>query len=147
MRSKMLDLRLKVGNSLIDVDVELTKKYYKEQPLIKEDCSCEDCAFYVDKFSKMPFEIFKTLKIMGVEIAKNLDSEPTGVWCIRNKDGSVEHCQHILKVFGKIVGEDKIVCQKKEYGYEVSSDFVQVSSEEIDIELNLSLVPHALRRN
>lgn len=83
---------------------------------------------------------------MGVAITKNLSSEPTGVWCIRDDKGTMNHCQHVLRVFGKIVGEDKILYQNNEYGYAVNSEFVQINPNEIEIELNISLIPHTLLR-
>lgn len=143
----MLELRLKFGDGLIDIDTVLTKKFYHEQVLIKNDCSCGDCAFFVDRFTKFPFEIFNILARMGVDLTKNLTSEPTGVWCIRDDTGVMNHCQQVLRVIGKIVGEDKILYKKIEYGYQVNSEFEQINSNEIDIELNFSIVPNALRWN
>ncbi|XWN36699.1 MAG: hypothetical protein ROO71_12140 [Balneola sp.] len=84
---------------------------------------------------------------MGVDLTKNLTSEPTGVWCIRDDTGTMNHCQQVLRAMGKVVGEDKILYKKIEYGYEVNSEFEQINSNEIDIELNFSLVPNALRHN
>ena len=59
--------------------VEATREFYRTQSRIIDGCECEDCKFYYHIFSRKNLELYNYLSNLGVDIGKNLDSEPTGV--------------------------------------------------------------------
>jgi hypothetical protein len=87
--------------------------------------------------TKQPFEIFKALSDMGVDLEKNLSSEPTGVWCIRDDNGELIHFFQVYQIFGSIDSLDKaeIKYLKIDRGYKVDAKFIESSANTVDIEL------------
>ena len=89
----------KIENLLSKVDEIETKNFYLTQNLIQEDCSCEDCKFYQEKFIKLSLDIYLKLNDCGVDLRKNINDEPTGVWVIREKEILI-HCEPAYRLFG-----------------------------------------------
>jgi len=96
-----------IENIISKVDSSKTRGFYLSQNLIKDDCSCEDCKFYQDKFIKYSLDIFKTLDGCGVDLRKNINDEPTGVWVVCEEDKLV-HCEPAYRLIGdfKDINED-----------------------------------------
>jgi hypothetical protein len=131
----------KINGTTLKVDKVSTEKFYLTQNKITDNCGCSDCLFYADNFTKQPFEIFKTLKDMGVDLEKNLSSEPTGVWCVRDDNGQLIYCFQVYQVFASLDTLDKteISYEKHESGYKVDAKFIQSSADRVDIELKFDL--------
>lgn len=75
-----------IGQCIIRVDVERTRYLYSEQNSIHEDCSCEHCLHYFVNVIKKPVRIFEILSKMGVDLGKNENAEPDGVWHIGKRE-------------------------------------------------------------
>jgi hypothetical protein len=119
------------------VDKEATKTFYFTECRITDNCGCDDCAFYANIWIKQRFEIFQVLEQMGVDLGKNLSSEPTGVWCIRGDNGQLIYFDQVYRVFGTIVakGRKEITYLRTEDKYKIEAKFIQYKSDWVDIEL------------
>ena len=123
----------------LHVDVEKTKKYYLKENKIVDDCNCGDCRFYVDVILNKPIEIFQLLLKTGVNLEKNVASEPTGVWCIID-DGIFLYVEQTYNIVGQIVDENVNLNYKKiEFGYLVNAAFRNIDSDTISIYLSIEL--------
>lgn len=127
----------KINNEDLHVDPAKTREFYLTQNKIIDDCKCDDCSFYTTNFIKENLEIFYILRSMGVDLEKNLTSEPTGVWCIRNDNGNILHCQQVYQTVGQILTNDvsKVNYEKTENGFKVAATFLKTDSDKVDIEL------------
>ena len=67
---------------------------------------CDDCRFYATTFISQDLEIFGILKLMGIDLGKNLTDEPTGVWCVRNESGDFLDCEQVYQAVGEIANKD-----------------------------------------
>ena len=121
----------------LQVDKEATENFYLTEKKISDNCGCDDCSFYANIWIKQPFEIFPMLEEMGVDLGKNLSSEPTGVWCIRDENGQLIHFEQVYRVFGTINSEDRkeIRYLRVKNNYEIKAKFIQYKSDCVDIEL------------
>jgi len=130
-----------VNGATLKVDKDSTERFYLTQDKITDNCGCSDCSFYTDTFTKQPFEIFKTLKDMGVDLEKNLSSEPTGVWCVRDENGQLIYGFQVYQVFASIdnLNKQEINYVKLESRYKVDAKFKESNSERVDIELRFEL--------
>lgn len=123
----------------MQVDTIKTQEFYLTQNKIIDDCSCADCRFYATTIIKENFEIFRILKSAGVDLKKNLSTEPTGVWCIRDDDGSLLCCQQVYQTFGKLLNNviSKFKYEMTENGFNVTAIFLPTDSGKIDIDLTI----------
>ena len=130
---------IKVQDNSLQVDVSKTEEFYLTQHHITEDCACDDCEFYSTEFIKQPLEIFGLILKMGVDLGKNLKSEPSGVWCIREADGNFTYSQQVYQTFGHILPIDtsQIKYEKTEKGFNINALFSQTKDETIDIVLTI----------
>ena len=117
------------------VDADATSAFYLTQNPIVRDCSCEDCLYYVTELVRQPFEIFRILSLMGVDLVKNLIAEPTGVSCVV-VEGICYDVQHAYRVVGQITPPVKndVVYERTEHGYTVRAHFTQDGVDEIRID-------------
>ena len=122
------------------VDKEETENLYLTEIAITDNCNCEDCSYYADILIKQPFEIFQKLEEMGVDLGKNLSSEPTGVWCIRDSKGQLIHFDQVYRVYGSILKSDKVNYLTVENNYKIDATFIPYKLDCIDIELKFDRV-------
>jgi len=76
---------------------------------------------------------------MGVDLGKNLASEPTGVWCIRDNKDFFIHCQQVYQVVGHFSATDmsETKYEKRENGYKIASTFLRAGADKVDIVLQI----------
>lgn len=124
------------------VDCDKTREFYLTQEKIIDDCQCENCKIYAEYFTKEPLEIFSMLSSMGVDLQKNLNSEPTGVWCIRDEDYTFRHCVQVYQVVGHFSSGNnaELKYEKEEGSYKITAFFTGVGDETIDIDLMIDRV-------
>jgi hypothetical protein len=127
---------------VILVDTEMTQKFYLTQNKTVDGCKCTDCLFYVNVFTKQNFEIFKLLKKMGVDLEKNLSSEPTGVWCVRDDNGDLIHCDQAYQVIANISPNDRneIRYTREEKNHKVEVRFIQLKVDNLFVSLSIDLI-------
>ena len=116
-----------------------TQQSYLTQENIVDDCQCSDCKFYSETFTKEPLEIFSILSSFGVDLQKNLSSEPTGVWCVRDENDIFLYCRqvyHVVRQFSKC-DKSRVKYEKQENDYNVNAVFFIGEGNIIDIELNI----------
>lgn len=130
-----------IAGTTLRVDKMATERLYLPEVKITDNCNCSDCTFYADILIKQPFEIFQLLSRMGVDLGKNLSSEPTGVWCIREADGQLIHFDQVYRIFGSIVEREEIRYLRKESNYSIHAKFIPYKSDYVDIELKFDIVP------
>ncbi len=137
-----MTITFEIEDCLILVESDKTKQFYLTQEKITDDCQCNNCKFYVEDFTKEALEIFSILSSMGVDLEKNLNSEPTGVWCIRDENVSFLHCNQIYQAVGQFLNNDnkKLRYEKEEKGYITSALIVQFNSDTIKIQLTIDKV-------
>ncbi len=126
--------QFQIAENFVIVDVEATKKFYLAQNHISEDCACGYCAYYLNHFIKQPFEIFNLLSNLGIDLEKNLNSEPTGVWSIVDDENILQHCNQTFQVVGSVNSD--FTYKKQELGYNVKASFLKVEKDKVFIELN-----------
>ena len=127
---------------VINVEMELTRQFYLKQHSVIADCSCSDCVFFFENVIHRPFEIFKILRDFGVDLGKNLDSEPTGAWCVRDDHGELIHCDQTYQIFGKMDcwGKSEFNYSKFEDGWRVNARFRQLNLDNVSVALNVDRV-------
>ena len=102
-----------------NVDKIKTIDFYSTQNLIQDDCTCEDCIFYETEFIKFPFEIYKELDNLGVDLRKNINDESTGVWIVREKEVLV-YCEPAYRLYGNFQNTEERVFEIIENNYKVT---------------------------
>ena len=124
------------------IDPDESSAFYLTQNKITDDCSCEDCLFYTTVFTKERLEIFSMLSSMGVDLERNLQSEPTGVWCVMNEHNNFLHSQQVYRTIGQITpsGVTQVKYEKVENGYKVNALFLKAGDNTIDIDLMIDKV-------
>jgi hypothetical protein len=126
---------LDIQGIIIKVNKGLTEQFYLSQENINS-CPCEDCLYYATVLTNQPFEIFELLKEMRVDLKKNLVSEPTGVWCIRDDKERFVYFMQTYQVMGKIIAaKQEINYEKKEGEIKLSAKIFQSKPNCIDVEL------------
>lgn len=132
--------KFKICDQTIEVDVQETIYFYNTQKYTLEDCQCSDCAYFVNTFIHKPFEIFKILKTMGVDLRKNIDKDE-GVWCIMYGD-KVIHIDHLFYLIGHFSDGNvkEVIYHKNEENFKIETLFFisphQANTLGIQIEIN-----------
>lgn len=126
-----------INGTQVAINVLATKEFYKTQKNISEDCDCSDCSYYQNIFTNKSFAFFDILTKMGVDIKKNLSSEPTGVWCIRNESNNIIHVTNYHHVIGNITQSKQVECSIVEHKLNFNLFFRQIEENIIDIELSI----------
>ncbi len=134
-----MTVTIEIEGFLLLIDRDKTQQFYLTQENIVDDCQCTDCKFYSETFTKEPIKIFSILSSFGVDLQKNVSSEPTGVWCIRDENDMFLHCGQVYQVVGQFEKGDKsqVKYETQENGYNVNAVFIKGESNTIDIELNI----------
>jgi hypothetical protein len=109
----------KIENITSKVDGIKTKNFYLTQNLIQDDCSCEDCEFYQNEFIKLSLDIYKKLDRCGVDLRKNINDEPTGVWVIR-EEKKIVHCEPVYRLFGDFQDIEEDTFETTENNYKIT---------------------------
>ena len=124
------------------LDPERTREFYLTQNKITENCSCDDCQFYTESFTQEPFEIFSLLSSMGVDLQKNLKSDPAGAWCIRDDNENVIHCDQLYTVVGHFSDKYKTFAnyEKVEGNFKISAQFKESADDTILVVLSIDRV-------
>jgi hypothetical protein len=130
---------IQIGNSLIKTDKAATEKFYLSQKKITDDCQCADCKFYAETVTNYPFEIFEILRDLGVDVEKNLDSEPTGAWCVRDDNGKLLHCDQAYKFSGDLGDKGDFEYLKVEGDFRIRAEFRQIASDSVYVALDIGV--------
>lgn len=129
----------KLNDINIEYDKQKTTEAYVNEISIKEDCPCDDCAYFVDVVLKIDLEIFRILKSIGTDLEKNLKNEPTGVWCIRNDDDEFIFFQQVYRIEGFLHGKLSYHYEKEEQGLKVDAVFVN-HHDHISVDLQVARI-------
>jgi len=125
----------KIDGTILRVDKKVTKNLYLTEVKITDNCNCDDCDFYVNRLIKQPFEIFQMLLEMGIDLEKNLSSEPKGVWCVRDNQGQLIHVDQVYRLSGTIIDKQEIVYSRIEETYKIGARFIPYKVDYVDVEL------------
>lgn len=124
--------------SKLNVSADATTQLYSTQHLISDDCECEDCKFYVSKVLRYGFSIHAELSSAGVDVAKNLDSEPTGVWCVRDDGGKLLYTAHAYHIVGRLYdSQAEVGYQASEQGYNLDVYLQQIDDQTVRIDVTI----------
>jgi hypothetical protein len=138
-----------ISQCRITVDLDKTAEFYSRQNLIVDDCDSKYCKYFTEEVVHKEIRIFKILKNMGVDLVKNENNHPDGLWHTGDSDKfNNSYIQH-YKIFG-IIGKTQLSTlrinekglKSVEY-FESTSDsfcryiFSQLNSEEIECQINL----------
>lgn len=128
-----------IVNHIIKIDVQATIHFYQTQNSILDDCTCNDCSYFYHDFIHKSFSVFDTLRRFGVDLGKNLNSEPTGVWCVREDNGKVVHIFQVYQVIGHFADTslEEIHYSITESDLNFNIKLIQSGSDNIDIELRI----------
>lgn len=133
--------KFKICDQTIEVDVQETINFYNTQKYTLEGCQCSDCAYFVNTFIHKPFEIFKIIKTMGVDLQKCIDKDE-GVWCVRDNE-KVIHVDHLYYSIGHFSDENlnQVIYHKIEENYGIQAVFFnsphRANTLGIQIEMNI----------
>lgn len=120
-------------------DKAATVRFYKSQDPIVEDCNCEGCWLYVENVVHLDFEIFRVLKDLGVDLLKNLRSEPDGVFVTLGDKGEMVHCTQTYQIVGRLaIGPKFEVYTNVEHGYRIEAEFTD-TYQEVAIKVYLTI--------
>ncbi|WP_338768199.1 hypothetical protein WAF17_07320 [Bernardetia sp. ABR2-2B] len=134
-----MNTKFTIEKNQIEVDVKATREFYLTQNKIPKDCKCEDCEYFYNEFTNLSSKTLEQLKSFGVDLGKNLTSEPTGVWCVRDDRGEVIHIFQVYQISGKLLetNEKEFEYSNIENGLKMNIKFLQSSLDKIDIELTV----------
>jgi hypothetical protein len=132
-----MDDIIKIGESKVAYNKKRTSDTYSKEINIIEDCLCEDCQYYANVITKLDLEIFQILKNAGVNLEKNLNSEPTGVWCVRDDNNEFLFCQQVYLIKGRILENNPFNYEKEELGLKITANFLNENAEDIIIDLQI----------
>ena len=105
-----------LGTYGVIVDLAKTKAFYSTLPQISANCSCGNCVYFEKVVIKQPLRLFDLLKDMQVDLSRQPDINPDGVYAITiqpNKInyhgyylvcGSVENDTHDIPLFDSLHG-------------------------------------------
>lgn len=135
----MKDTKNIQGNR-IRYDAERTSDSYLKEMNIMEDCPCGDCFYFATTVTKMDFEIFRILKEAGVDLQKNLGSEPTGIWCIREDNGELMAFQQVYLIKGTTANPDEnsFLYEKQELGFSITARISQAKTDTLVVDLQVA---------
>ena len=131
---------IKIGENKIAYNNKKTSEAYSQEINIIEDCSCEDCHYFANVITKLELEIFQILKNAGVNLEKNLNSEPTGVWCIRDDDNEFVFFQQAYLIKGSILENKSFRYEKEELGLKITAEFLNENANDIIIDLQVAKI-------
>ncbi len=57
----------------LDVDVERTRQYFADAPLLTDDCGCAGCRNYVQAAEQLPREVLDFFAALGLDVRKTPD--------------------------------------------------------------------------
>lgn len=63
-------MRFEFGTIQLDVDVERTRQYFANAPLLTDDCGCAGCRNYVRAAEHLPQEVLDFFAALGLDIRK-----------------------------------------------------------------------------
>lgn len=89
---------------------DATVNYYKDQLTAKENCQCEDCAYFQDVFIQKELKLFAFLTELGIDLRKDEDIDPEGLWMILDDNNEFYHCltaHAVLGDFGELKEQDR----------------------------------------
>ncbi len=87
-------------NVLRGFDRESTENYYRDQLTAKENCSCVGCIYFEDVFLKNKLQLYTVLEGFGIDVRKEQDVDPEGLWMILDDDNKLCRCTIDYVVFG-----------------------------------------------
>lgn len=131
---------IKIGQNRIAYDKKKTSEAYSKEVNIIENCSCEDCHYFAIVITKLELEIFQILKNAGVNLEKNLDSEPTGVWCIRDNNDEFVYFQQVYRIKGRILENNSFQYEKEELGFKITAEFLNENTDDVIIDLQVAKI-------
>ena len=73
---------VQIGQCRIYVEETKTKNFYSDQPMISDNCKCENCQNFDKNVVKRDLRLFNNLKTMGVILERQPNINPDGVSCI-----------------------------------------------------------------
>ncbi len=115
---------IRLNDIIVEYDKGKTSDAYLNEINIKNDCPCGDCHFFVDVVLKIDLEIFRFLKNVGTDLKKNLKTEPTGVWCIRDDDNEFICFQQVYLIKGSLSKNSSHHYEKEELGLKINAEFI-----------------------
>ena len=86
----------------ITVDIEKTTAFYADQNLITIDCACDNCRHFAEDVINKNVRVFQILSKMGVNLAKNENNQPDGLWHTGSRNKFKNSYIHYYKIFGTI---------------------------------------------
>ncbi len=131
---------IKIVENRIVYDNNRTSNAYLKEINIIENCPCDDCYYFATIITKLELEIFQVLKNVGVNLEKNLDSEPTGVWCIRDDNNEFVFFQQVYLIKGRILGNNSFRYEKEELGFKITAKFLNEKEDDVFIDLQVAKI-------
>lgn len=93
---------------LSDFNLNATQNYYDDQLTAKENCPCAGCVYFEDEFLKKKLNLFTFLAKMGIDVRKEQDLDPDGLWMMLDDNQEFSHCLISYVLFGdfdQLIGE------------------------------------------
>ncbi|MGV9004792.1 hypothetical protein [Flavobacterium sp.] len=131
---------ISIEENKITYEKEKTSEAYLKEISIVVNCPCEDCHYFVNVITKLNLEIFRILKNACVDLEKNLDSEPTGVWCIKDNNDEFAFFQQAYLIKGRILNKDSFQYEKEELGLKINAEFLNKNTNDIIIDLQVASI-------
>ena len=99
----------KLGESIIDIDVEKTREFYRTANIITDGCTCDGCRNYVKATQYFPKNVQELFDEWGIDLNKAAE-----IWAICGFDnGKVLLYGGFYHVCGKLLTDTDVWCAKQ----------------------------------
>ena len=79
--------QFQIGQCRVLVDLTETEEFYKKQPKITDNCTCEDCKYFSNVVVEQNNQLFDLLRKMKVDLHRQPNINPDGVYCVDLDNG------------------------------------------------------------
>mgnify|MGYP000014266848 CR=1 FL=1 len=147
-----MEKSVQIGQCRIYVESSTTNDFYKNQPLITENCQCGNCKYFQENVILRNIRLFNNLKAMGVILERQPNINPDGVSCVGDTEKFERGFMGNYKIFGKFGKTQKepqtldkngnlksVRFEETNEEFYCSYDITKISESELDFQFWLEL--------
>lgn len=107
----------KMGNSLLDINVEKTRQFYHNAKIITDDCGCDGCQNFVLGADRLHSDVMSFFSQIGIDIRK-----PAEIMVLCPEDnGQSIYYEGFYHICGKLLSESD--CWKSRIDWKGSASY------------------------
>jgi hypothetical protein len=128
--------KFSLADITINADPNETRDHYTALPLVATQCDCVDCKAYAELVANMDCTLFDWLKEIGVNLAKNVVSDPAGANATEH-NGKIIWCTQLFEVIGTLVSGETY--SEENGDHNISAYFQQKKPNVIWVDVKIEL--------